>query len=139
MPDKLLELDLESLRNGLLSSDRYYNKPLVIFNSASFCGYTKQLYDFQKLFESEKIIPIAVPTNEFGKQEPGDNYEIIQHYQKKYGITFPIVIKSDLSIKLFSKYSKPEWNFTKYLFDKNHNFIKKFDAKVKPEELLSYV
>ena len=139
MLDKLLELDLESLKTGLVSSTRLSNKPVVIFNSASFCGYTKQLYDFQKLYESKEITPIAVPTNEFGKQEPGDNYEIIQHYQKKYGITFPIIIKSNLSIKLFSKYGKPEWNFTKYLFDKEHNFVKKFGAKIKPEELLSYV
>lgn len=139
MSDKLLELDLESLKNGLLSSDRYYNVPLVIFNSASFCGFTQQLYDFQKLYESGKIVPIAIPTNEFGKQEPGDNYEIIQHYQKKYGITFPIVIKSDLSIKLFLKYGKPTWNFTKYLFDKEHNFVGIYENNVKPETLLNYV
>ena len=61
------------------------------------------------------------------------------YYQKKYGITFPIVIKSDLSIKLFLKYGKPTWNFTKYLFDKEHNFVGIYENNVKPETLLNYV
>ena len=49
MTDKLLELDLESLKDGLLFSERFWKKPVVIFNSASQCGFTKQFADFQKL------------------------------------------------------------------------------------------
>mgnify|MGYP006235394243 FL=1 len=84
--DRLIELNLESLKLGLLSSDRYYNKPLLIFNSASFCGYTKQLTSMQQIYEQGQVVPIALPTNEFGGQEPGDNIEINQYYQNKFGI-----------------------------------------------------
>ena len=99
--DRLIELGLESLTLGLLSSDRYYKKPLIIFNSAGLCGFTKQLSAFQKIYEAGRVVPIALPTNEFGKQEPGDDIEISQFYQNKYGVTFPIA-KKQLSNTLFS-------------------------------------
>ena len=97
MTDKLLELNLESLRLGLLSSDRYWNKPLLIFNSASQCGYTDQLLSMQKIYEQGETVPVAVPTNEFGQQEPGDDIEISQYYQNKfsavlYSIRIPWVV-----------------------------------------------
>jgi glutathione peroxidase len=139
MIDKLLELELESLKDGLLFSGRFWNKPVVIFNSASQCGFTKQFADFQKLYEEEKIVPIALPTNEFGNQEPGDNFEIIQFCRTRYNISFPVCKKTDLTHILFQRFGKPDWNFNKYLFDCNHNFVKKFDAYFEPTELLKYV
>lgn len=139
MTDKLLELELESLKDGLLFSGRFYNKPVVIFNSASQCGFTKQFADFQKLYEEGNIVPIALPTNEFGNQEPGDNYEITQFCKKKYSVSFPLCKKIDLTHKLFQRFGPPDWNFNKYLFDKNHDFVKKFDAYFDPKELLKHV
>jgi glutathione peroxidase len=139
MIDKLLELELESLKDGLLFSGRFYKKPIVIFNSACQCGFTRQLEDFQRLYEEGKIIPIALPTNEFNNKEPGDNYEITQFCRIQYDVTFPICLKSDLSHKLFKKFGLPDWNFNKYLFDFNHNFIKKFNSYFNPKELLNYV
>lgn len=139
MNDKLLELELESLKDGLLFSARFYNKPVVIFNSACQCGFTTQLADFQKLYERGNIVPIAVPTNEFGAQEPGDDYEITQFCRTKYNVSFPVCKKTDLGHKLFLKFGIPEWNFNKYLFDAKHDFVKKFDADFAPEELLNYV
>lgn len=139
MNDKLLELELESLKDGLLFSERFYKKPLVVFNSACQCGFTKQFADFQKLYEEGNIVPIALPSNEFGNQEPGDNYEIIQFCRTKYNVTFPVCKKTDLSHKLFQRFGRPDWNFNKYLFDRNHDFIKKFDAYFDPKKLLKYV
>jgi glutathione peroxidase len=139
MNDKLLELELESLKDGLLFSGRFYNQPLVIFNSACQCGFTTQLADFQKLYKEGNIVPIALPTNEFNNQEPGDNYEIIQFCRTKFNVTFPVCKKTNLTHKLFQRFGLPDWNFNKYLFDRNHNFIKKFNAYFDPKELLKYV
>jgi glutathione peroxidase len=139
MTDKLLKLNLESLRLGLLSSDRHYGKPLLIFNSASFCGYTKQLLSMQKIYEEGSVVPIALPTNEFGEQEPGDDIEISQYYQNKFGITFPVIKKTNLEHFLFETYSKPDWNFNKYLFDKDHNFVRKYGSDVPPEDVIKDV
>ena len=113
MNDKLLELELESLKNGLLYSGRYYKKPVVIFNSASLCGFTKQFADFQQLYEEGNIVPIALPTNEFNNQEPGDNYEITQFCRTKYNVTFPVCKKTNLTHKLFQKFGNPDWNFNR--------------------------
>ena len=133
--DRLLDLGLESLSLGLLSSERYYDKPLIIFNSASLCGFTNQLHSLQKLYESGKAVPIALPTNEFGKQEPGDDIEINQYYQNNYNVTFPIVKKTDLTHIIFQKYGKPSWNFNKYVFDRQHRFVKRYDSKTLPEDI----
>lgn len=139
MTDKLLELNLESLRLGLLSSDRYWNKPLLIFNSASQCGYTDQLLSMQKIYEQGETVPVAVPTNEFGQQEPGDDIEISQYYQNKFSVTFPVVKKCDLEHELFKTYGRPNWNFNKYLFDNDHNFVKKYGSDVLPEDIIKDV
>ena len=127
------------MTNQKTCSSRYYNKPIVIFNSASQCGFTKQFADFQKLFEQGSIIPIALPTNEFGAQEPGDNYELLQFCRTNYNVTFPVCKKTDLSHKLFKTYGKPNWNFNKYLFNAEHNFVKIFDSKFAPKELINHV
>lgn len=139
MIDKLLELELESLKDGLLFSGRFWNKPVVIFNSASQCGFTKQFADFQQLYEEGNIVPIALPTNEFNNQELGDNYEIVQFCRTRYNISFPVCKKTNLTHKLFQQFGLPDWNFNKYLFDKDHSFIKKFNAYTEPKELLNYV
>ena len=135
----IIDLELESLKNGLLFSGRFYKKPIVIFNSASQCGFTKQFADFQTLYELGKIIPIALPTNEFGNQEPGDNYELLQFCTTNYNVSFPVCKKTDLNHTLFQTYGKPDWNFNKYLFNKDHNFVKQFNAYFDPIKLLNYV
>ena len=135
----IIDLDLESLKDGLLFSGRFYKKPIVIFNSASQCGFTKQFADFQTLYESGSIIPIALPTNEFGAQEPGDNYELLQFCTTNYNVSFPVCKKTDLNHPLFQTYGKPDWNFNKYLFNKDHNFVKQFDAYFNPKDLLNHV
>lgn len=128
-----------STRSGLINFDAFYNQPIVFFNSASKCGFTKQLKDFQKLFLEKKIIPIALPTNDFGEQEPGNDFEITQYYTKYYDVTFPISDKIDISHDFFKTFGSPDWNFNKYLFNKKHNFVKKFDSASAPSELLNYV
>ena len=135
----IIDLDLESLKDGLLFSGRFYKKPIVIFNSASQCGFTKQFADFQTLYESGSIIPIALPTNEFGAQEPGDNYELLQFCTKKYKVSFPVCKKTDLNHTVFQRFGKPDWNFNKYLFNKDHNFVQQFNAYFDPKELLNHV
>lgn len=135
----LKEIILSSSRTGLINFDSFHNKPIVIFNSASLCGFTSQLHDFQKIYETEKIIPIAIPTNNFGDQEPGNDFEIYQYYSKKFAVTFPIIDKTNVDNNFFKTFGAPDWNFNKYLFNIKHNFIKKFDAYTLPFDLLNYV
>ena len=139
MQDKLLQLDLESLRLGLLSSLKYMNRPILVFNSASFCGFTKQIHDMQKVYEAGNVVPMALPTNEFGKQEPGDDIEISQYYENKFKVTFPVLKKTDLEHIIFKTHGQPKWNFNKYLFDKHHDFVSRFDSNVPVSEVIKNV
>ena len=138
MTDRLLPLGLESQANGLLTSAKFWNKKLIIFNSASFCGFTKQLGEFQDIFKQGLAVPIAIPTNDFGNQEPGDNYEILQCYTQKHDVEYPVTTKQTIEHEFFKVYGKPSWNFNKYLFDEQHNFVERFESKVTPKEVLNY-
>ena len=134
----IIDLDLESLKLGLLSSDRFWKKKLIIFNTASHCGFTKQLADFQKIYEQELAVPIAIPTNDFGNQEPGDDYEILQFCRTLYDVSFPVCKKSDIGHKFFKTYGTPDWNFNKYLFNEKHEFVKQFNAYTTPRQVLEH-
>ena len=137
MRDKIADLDLESQKVGMLTSDRFYDKAIIFFNSASLCGYTHQLREFQQIYDEGLSVPIAIPTNNFGGQEPGDNYEIQQFYSHQYGVTFPICTKQTVEHDFFIRFGKPDWNFNKYLFNKKHDFVKQFGSEVFPRQVLS--
>jgi glutathione peroxidase len=136
---KLHEIELISSRMGMVDFNGFYDQPIVIFTSASLCDFTKQFKNFQKLFEDKKIVPIALPTNNFGDGEPGNNIEIHQYYSRYFDITFPIADKTNLDHNFFKMFGRPNWNFNKYLFNKKHEFIKQFNADTEPFDLIKYV
>ena len=82
---------------------------------------------------------MAIPTNNFGSQEPGNILEINQYYTKKFKVTYPIVDKTDVDSPFFQIFGKPNWNFNKWLFDNKHNFLLQADSDVKPMDLLKHV
>ncbi len=111
---------------------KYKNKVIVVVNVASQCGFTKQYEDMQNIWEKYQargIIMLGVPSNDFGNQEPGDNKEIKNFCESKFGITFPMTEK--VSVKgenahPFYKWARenhgksaiPKWNFHKIIIDK---------------------
>jgi len=139
MKNHLWQIDLKSSTKGLFHQHQFYKKNIVVFNSASLCGFTEQLSAFEDMYRIGKIIPIAIPTNNFGNQEPGNVLEINQYYNKKFKVTFPIVDKTDISHDFFKTFGTPTWNFNKWLFNKEHNLIMKFDSNVEPKEISTYV
>jgi len=139
MNNSLWQVDFVSTAKGLLNTYQFWSKPIVVFNSASFCGFTDQLSAFEELHMTGKVVPIALPTNDFGSQEPGHTLEINQYYQKRFNVTYPIMDKTDLDHDFFKIFGKPAWNFNKWLFDSKHNFIMKFESETKPMDLLQHV
>lgn len=86
---------------------------------------------------------LGFPSNEFGGQEPGTNKEIAQFCQVNYSITFPVFAKSSLlGAKANSFYRElaaktgkaPQWNFHKYLLDRNGQPVAVFASAVEPED-----
>lgn len=151
------DFKVPSLSGDTIDFSKYKGKYLLIVNTASQCGYTKQYADLEKLYEGHKdnLVIVGFPANNFGGQEPGSNAEIKEFCQKNYGVTFPMAEK--VSVKgsdihpLFQYLTSKEkngvqdaeikWNFTKFLLDKNGKLVAVFPSAVNPmsEEITKYL
>jgi len=146
----LLNFTVKDINGEKLQLERsFLGKVLLIVNTASRCGATDQYADLQQLHETyskEGLVVIAVPTNDFGAQEPGTNQEIAKFCQKNYGVTFPILSKTTFEgananpfIKKLTN-SHPEakrnksigWNFEKFIIDRNGQLIERFSTSTEP-------
>lgn len=121
----------------------FKGKPALIVNVASKCGFTPQYKGLQSLYEKYEgtINILGFPCNQFGKQEPGTNEEIIEFCTTNYNVKFPmfdkIEVKGSNIAPIYQFLNKeandePKWNFHKYLVDKDGNVVKSFPSKVKP-------
>ncbi len=127
------------------SLSEYRGKVLLIVNVASKCGYTPQYEALQKLYEKYReqgLVVLAFPANDFLKQEPGSDAEILEFCRRNYGVTFPVFSKIHVKGKKIHplyRYLREEsgrdvkWNFQKYLIDRNGKIIRVFAPKVKPD------
>ncbi len=123
----------------------YKGRALLLVNTASFCGYTKQYDGLQKLFETYEakgLTVIGVPSGDFGGQEMAKNSEIKEFCDSKFNIRFPMaekaVVKGDAAIPLFkwvaaATASPPKWNFHKYLIGRDGKAIAAFGSGVTPD------
>ncbi|RAP34737.1 glutathione peroxidase [Legionella quinlivanii] len=125
----------------------FKGKVLVIVNTASKCGFTPQYTGLEKLYQDYKdrgLVIIGVPSNDFGKQEPGTEDEIGQFCQINYGVTFPMTGKEVVSGKNAHPFfqwahktlgfgSAPKWNFHKYLINRNGELVTYFFSTTAPD------
>tara|TARA_B100002051_G_C16732991_1_gene639417 strand:- start:2243 stop:2800 length:558 start_codon:yes stop_codon:yes gene_type:complete len=145
--DKLAyDFNFKDLDGSNLSLSEYKNKVIIVVNVASQCGFTKQYEDMQKVWEKyqkDGIVMIGVPSNDFGNQEPGDNKEIKNFCEAKFGITFPmtekVIVKGDNAHPFFKwaknnhgKSAIPKWNFHKIVISKDGKVADTFASITKP-------
>jgi len=134
----------------------YEGKVLLIVNVASKCGYTPQYEGLEKIYKKYKpkgFEILAFPCNDFKQQEPGTNEEIQNFCSINYGVTFQLFDKISvkgnskaplykmLTDNLVTGKSEINWNFEKFIIDKNGNVVKHFRSKTTPEsrELTSVI
>jgi glutathione peroxidase len=145
--DKLIyDFKFNDLDGSPLNLSDYKNKVIVVVNVASYCGFTKQYDDMQKIWEiyqKQGLVLIGVPSNDFGKQEPGSSTEIKNFCEAKFGITFPltekVIVKGD-NAHPFYKWAKenygnsavPKWNFHKIIIGKDGKIIDTFSSITNP-------
>jgi len=136
---------MKDINGDVFDFDKLKGKKIIIINTASKCMYTPQYRGLQKLYNKynkDGLEIIVFPCNDFAKREPGSNKEIAEFCKRKYKVTFPIMskihVKGD-NIHPVYQYltqkekngfadSKVEWNFQKYLINKNG----KIERIVKP-------
>ncbi len=125
---------------------QFSGKVILVVNTASYCGYTKQYEGLEKLYAkygSKGLVVLGFPSNDFSNQEPGSAKEIADLCYNTYGVKFPMFSKSVVSGAAANPFhaqltratgKEPKWNFTKYLIDRQGKVIEHFPSKVTPED-----
>nr|WP_295774606.1 glutathione peroxidase [Rhodoferax sp.] len=123
---------------------QYAGKVVLVVNTASFCGFTKQYEGLEALYakyQGKGLVVLGFPSNEFGEQEPGSAKEIADFCFNTYGVKFPMFAKSEVAgpkkNALYAELSKatktePKWNFNKYLIDRQGKVLANYPSKVEP-------
>ena len=130
--DKVLyDFKIESITGEVLDLNEFQNKVVLITNTASYCGFTKQYSDLQKLwqkYKEEGLIVLGVPSNSFN-QEKSNEKDVKDFCEVNFNINFPMTkiteVKGDDAHEIFKwakknygKSAVPKWNFHKILINK---------------------
>jgi glutathione peroxidase len=144
------EFTLDAINGTPAPLANFKGKVLLVVNVASQCGYTYQYEALQALYTKYKdqgFVIAGFPANNFGGQEPGSNAEIGAFCKSKFGVTFPMYSKISVAGKdkaplyqfLTDKAANPktggeiQWNFTKFLVDRDGKVIARFEPAVEPQ------
>jgi len=128
---------------------KYQGKVVLFVNVASQCGFTPQYKGLETLHEKyakDGLAVVGVPSNDFGKQEPGTSEQIASFCKKNYGVKFDMLakvpVKGEEQVPLYkyltSKETDPKfagpirWNFTKFLISRDGEIVARFEPAVKP-------
>jgi glutathione peroxidase len=141
----LYDLKVTTLDGRPSDLSAFKGKVALVVNVASQCGFTPQYAGLEKLYRElapKGVVILGFPSNDFGGQEPGTAEEIGQFCQKNYGVTFPMFAKvvtkkgpdqSPVYSFLGESGSLPQWNFSKYVVDKNGKVEAFFPSRVAPD------
>ena len=144
--DKIFyDFKIESITGETIDFNEYKNKVILIVNTASYCGFTKQYTDLQELWDKYKsrgLIVLGVPSNSFN-QEKNKNSEVKEFCQVNFNINFPLSaiteVKGDNAHDLFKwaknnhgKSAIPKWNFHKILINKEGKVEDTFTSFTNP-------
>jgi glutathione peroxidase len=123
---------------------QYAGRVLLVVNTASQCGFTPQYEGLEALhskYAARGLVVMGFPSNDFGRQEPGDAKQIGETCFNLYGVRFPmfgkIVVKGAGAHPLYVQLAQaggeaPGWNFHKYLVDRQGRVAASFESKVEP-------
>ena len=139
------DLKIESISGEVIDFKEYKNKVILVVNTASYCGFTKQYDELQKLFDlykSKGLIVLGIPSNSFN-QEKKNNSEVKEFCEVNFNITFPLAtiteVKGEKAHELFKwakdnhgKSAIPKWNFHKILINKDGKIEDTFSPLTKP-------
>ena len=138
------DYEFTTIDGNIIKLKDFKQKVIVVVNVASRCGYTPQYESLQKLYadNQDQLNILAFPSNDFLKQEPGTNEEIKTFCDTKYNVSFPLFdkveVKGDNASPLFKFLEDQsgreiQWNFSKFLINKDGEFVKGFGTQKTPE------
>ncbi len=139
------DFKINSITGEIINLKDYQNKLVLVVNTASYCGFTKQYDDLQLLWEkyrSDGLIVLGVPSNSFNQEKKADT-EVKEFCDVNFNIDFPMTtiteVKGENSHEIFKwaerNYGKsaiPKWNFHKILINKEGKIEDTFNSFTKP-------
>ena len=124
---------------------QYAGKVLLVVNTASFCGFTRQYKGLEALdrkYRAKGLVVLGFPSNDFS-QETGSNQEVAQFCESTFGVKFPMFVKSSVRGReanpLFQELAKqsgttPKWNFYKYLVGRDGKVVAAWSSRTEPDD-----
>ena len=139
------DFKIESITGEIINFDKYRNKVVLIVNTASYCGFTKQYEELQELwdtYKSQGLIVLGIPSNSFN-QEKTNNLEIKKFCEVNFNINFPLSTITEVkgknahdlfkwAEKNYGKSAIPKWNFHKILINKEGKIEETYNSFTKP-------
>ncbi|MFE4857538.1 glutathione peroxidase [Streptomyces sp. NPDC056670] len=146
----LYDIPLRTLTGEPTSLADYEGRAVLLVNVASKCGLTPQYAGLERLqqqYGERGLTVLGVPCNQFGGQEPGTAEEIGTFCSATYGVTFPLLEKTDVNGEgrhpLYSELTKTadadgeagdiQWNFEKFLISPTGEVAARIRPRTEPE------
>ena len=144
--DKIFyDFQIKDISGNELNLKEFKNKVVLLVNTASYCGFTKQYSDLQKIWDeyrSRGLVVIGVPSNSFNQEKDNDK-EIKKFCEVNFDINFPLSsitnVKGEDAHEIFKWAKKnygnaavPKWNFHKILINKEGKVQNSFNSFTKP-------
>lgn len=148
------QFNAKTIKGEEVSLEKYKGNVLLVVNTASECGLTPQYAELQQIYNQYKDNGFSVlgfPCNQFGSQEPGSEDKISEFCSINYGVNFPMFAKVEVNgenahpLFQYLKEEAPgeleskaiEWNFTKFLIDRNGQVVGRYAPNVSPTDISS--
>jgi glutathione peroxidase len=142
------DFEFKALEGEKMPLAQWRGHPLLVVNTASFCGYTPQYTDLEAVWRKYRergLVVIGVPSNDFGQQEPGSAKEIKEFCDANFDVDFPMTEKSRViggEAHPFFRWiaaelgedAAPRWNFHKYLVGPDGQLAGVWPSSVKPTD-----
>jgi glutathione peroxidase len=148
------DFSAKSIKGVNIPLSTFKGKVLLIVNTATHCGYTKQYNGLQTLYQTYQAKGLEVldfPSHSF-LQTPEDNAGIEAFCERQFKTTFTTFEKIDVNgeqahpLYLYLRKAnkdqvdtKIEWNFSKFLINRQGNVVGRFNAKTTPEMLIETI
>jgi len=146
----LYDIPLRTLTGEATTLDAYKGKAVLVVNVASKCGLTPQYAGLERLqqqYGERGFTVLGVPSNQFAGQEPGSSEEIQTFCSTTYGVTFPLLEKTDVNgadrHPLYAELTQTsdaegeagdiQWNFEKFLISPEGTVAGRFRPRTEPE------
>jgi glutathione peroxidase len=142
------QFEFVSLDGDKLPLAAWRGRPVLVVNTASFCGYTPQYRDLEALWRrygARGLVVLGVPSNDFGEQEPGSAADIKTFCETNYQVDFPLTEKSRVVgagahpfyrwvAAILGEAGAPRWNFHKYLIGPDGQLAGAWPTQVRPSD-----